>query len=132
MTLLASNVEVMRLPEVMSAKRTRIFLAEMARRMSVDRPCIVLDCSNVREMDRSVVHLLLRCLEESIKRNGDVKLAAVPKAARAILELTGVSRLFEMFETNAEAMISFHQLPTVPALQITAPNRSYRVDENTA
>jgi anti-anti-sigma factor len=132
MTLRVCTVEVMQLPEIMSAKHARLFLGVMERCINVDKPCVVLDCSNVRDMDRSVIHLLLRCLEEAIKRNGDVKLTAVPDAARAILELTGVSRLFELFETNADALNSFHRPPTVAALQIATPARSYRAFENAA
>jgi hypothetical protein len=55
--------------------------------------------------------LLLHCLEEAMKRNGDVKLAAVPTAAAVLLVSTGVARLFEAYDTTAEAVNSFHQLP---------------------
>jgi anti-anti-sigma regulatory factor len=61
-------------------------------------------------LDRPAIQLLLCCLEEAIKRNGDVKLAAVPPGARSALKLTGVDRLFEMFDTNAEAVNSFRGL----------------------
>jgi len=84
-------------------------LRELESSMSVDRPFIVLDCSHVHRLDRSVVEVLLCCLEEAIKRNGDVKLASIPSGAEAILELTGVNRLFEIFDTTAGAVHSFHQ-----------------------
>jgi anti-anti-sigma factor len=132
MTLRVCNVEVKQLPEELNWKRARLFLDELERCMITDRPCIVLDCSNVRQMDRSVIHLLLRCLEEAIKRNGDVKLTAVPEAGRTTLELTGVSRLFEIFETNADALSSFHRLPTEAALHITSLSGSYLTSENAA
>jgi len=132
MTIRDCNVEVKQLPEALTMKHARVFLRELESCMKSDRPCVVLDCSKVRQMDRTAVHLLLGCLEEAIKRNGDVKLAAVSNSAREILELTGVSRLFEMFETNAEAMISFNRLPTVTTLQTTTPARSYRAVENAA
>jgi anti-anti-sigma factor len=100
--------------------------------MNADRPSIVLDCSNVRQMDRSVIHLLLCCLEEAIKRNGDVKLSSVPVAAKTILDLTGVNRLFEVFDTNAEALISFQQRPINAVLPLTAAAGSYTALENAA
>ena len=77
--------------------------------MNRDRPRVVLDCSNLLECDESVVLLLLRCLEEAMKRNGDVKLAAVGPAAARALESTGAKRLFEIFETTAIAAESFHR-----------------------
>jgi anti-anti-sigma regulatory factor len=70
------------------------------------------------------VQAILYCLEEAMKRNGDVKLAAVPRAAAEILELTKVDSLFELFDTPAEAVKSFYQFPvhTFPApLQPTYP-----------
>jgi anti-anti-sigma regulatory factor len=79
--------------------------------MNIDRPYIVLDFSNVCRMDRPAVNLLLCCLEEALKRNGDIKLAAVPEEARSVLRLTGAERLFEIFDTIAEAASSFRQLP---------------------
>jgi hypothetical protein len=54
--------------------------------------------------------MLLQCLEEAMKRDGDLKLAAVSPASAVILELMRVDRLFEMFETSEDAMRSF-QVP---------------------
>ena len=101
------TVTVTQLPETVDIRRGRMFFKELETRMNVDRPCMVLDCSRVREMDRFAIHMLLCCLEEAMKRDGDVKLAAVSPAARAKLELMRVDRLFEIYETETEAVNSF-------------------------
>lgn len=88
-------------------KRGRLFFKELESRINIDRPCVVLDCSRVRQMDRFAIHMLLCCLEEAMKRDGDVKLAAVSPPARETLEMTRVDRLFEIYETEAEAVNSF-------------------------
>jgi anti-anti-sigma factor len=88
-------------------KRGRLFFKELESRVNIDRPCIVLDCSRVREMDRFAIHMLLCCLEEAMKRDGDVKLAAVSESARETLELTRIDRLFEIYDTETEAVNSF-------------------------
>ncbi len=75
--------------------------------MNVERPCIVLDCSNVHEMDNSMVNMLLCCVEGAIKRNGDVRLAVMYPGARISLELVGIARLFRIFDTVDEAVESF-------------------------
>jgi hypothetical protein len=62
--------------------------------------------------------LLLCCLEEAMKRNGDVKLAAIPAGAEATVELI---RLFEIFETSADAVKSF-RLPLEVASEALAPD----------
>ena len=100
--------------------------------MNVDRPSLVLDCSRVRLMDTSAVHLLLCCLEEAMKRNGDVKLAAVPAGATAVLELSGIDRLFEIYDTPAEAVSSFRRLPLDLAAMMSLGSSSPRPSENAA
>lgn len=106
----ASVLEVKEFPGVLNALQARHFLEEVQRYLYDDRPHIVLDCSKISQMDRPSIRLLLCCLEEAIKRNGDVKLAAVPAEARSTLKLTGVDRVFEIFETNAQAVDSFRRL----------------------
>jgi anti-anti-sigma factor len=111
MTIRVHTVAVRQLPELMNAKAERVFFRELEICMNVDYPSIVLDCSKVRQMDKSAIRLLLCCLEEAMKRNGNVKLAAMPPEAESILNMTGVSRLFEIFDTITDAADSFHQLP---------------------
>jgi anti-anti-sigma regulatory factor len=109
----ACTLEVKEFPETMNAFRSRRFLSEVQSFLHDDRPYIVLDCSKVSQLDRRAIQLLLCCLEEAIKRNGDVKLAAVPAGARSTLKLTGVDRLFEIFDTKVDAVNSFHRLSVV-------------------
>jgi anti-sigma B factor antagonist len=132
MTLRTSAVTIKQLPETMSTKERRIFFREIESCMSLDRPSIVLDCSKVRRLDRSVVHLLLCCLEEAMKRNGDVKLAAMPPGAGTILEMTGINRLFDIFDTTADAVNSFNRLPVNAISEALLAERSPRESESAA
>jgi anti-anti-sigma factor len=102
-------VAVMQFPELLKKREARNFAREVERCMDVTRPFLVLDCSNVRHLDQAVIHVLLGCLEEAMKRNGDVKLVGLPLTADAILGSTGTNRLFEIFDTRADAVNSFHQ-----------------------
>jgi anti-anti-sigma regulatory factor len=104
-------VAVKRFPEELNVKRKVTFLHEIGSVMSVNRPRLVIDCSTLGECNTAAIHLLLHCLEEAMKRNGDVKLAAIPPAAAVALVSNGVAGLFETFDTTAEAVNSFHQLP---------------------
>jgi len=119
-------VSVKRLPEELGERKMREFLLEIDSCVDLNRPRIVLDCSRVREIDGNVIHLLLHCLEEAMKRNGDVKLAALPPEGSEFLQITGVSRLFDIYETTAEAVNSFSHFPppaVVPALVVQATQR---------
>src|ERR1700678_1822954 len=132
MTLRMHSVAVRQLPESLNAKRGRLFFDELESCVNVDRPRLVLDCSNVRQMDRSALQLLLCCLEEAMKRNGDVKLAGIHEGARVVLGLTGLDRLFEVFDTTAEAVNSFRGLSVGTVSHFIAPHNFHRPSENAA
>src|ERR1019366_7438452 len=103
----ARLIEVKQLPETLSVKQGRSFFREVESCLNADRPRVVLDCSKVRGLGSGGVQVLLRSLEEAMKRNGDVKLAAIPPGAAAILELARVEHHFDPFETTADAVNSF-------------------------
>jgi anti-anti-sigma regulatory factor len=101
-------VTVEQVPESLNPDQGRIFLRQLQKCMNVNRPRVVLDCSRLGQMDKPTTHLILSCLEEAMKRNGDVRLAGVSAATRAVLESVGADRLFQIFVSNADAMRSFH------------------------
>jgi anti-anti-sigma regulatory factor len=105
------SVTIEQLPEINSEVQGRRFLGRIQDRMSDRRPGLVLDCSGLSRMDKPVLQLLLSCLEEAMKRNGDARLAAVTPSAQVTLELIGADRLFQIFPSNADAVNSFHQPP---------------------
>ena len=111
MTHERSPVTLVHLPDAINARQERIFLSELEKRMSAGRPRIVLDCSKLHRMDKPALHLLLCCLEEAMKRNGDVKLAAIPGEASAAFGLFELEGLFEVFDTTSSAAESFHHVP---------------------
>ena len=102
-------VTIEQLPAITSEDQGLRFLGRIRDRMSDRRPGLVLDCSGLSQMDKPVLHLLLSCLEEAMKRNGDARLAAVSPSAEVMLKLIGADRLFQVFASNADAVNSFHQ-----------------------
>jgi anti-sigma B factor antagonist len=111
MTTTARPVAVKQLPEKLSGSQGRAFFRDLQACLNSDRPRLVLDGAKLQHLDSAGIHVLLRCLEEAMKRNGDVKLASLPVRAATTLEVTGVHRLFEIFDNIADAVNSFHQLP---------------------
>jgi anti-sigma B factor antagonist len=132
MALQLRTVSVKRLPEVVSKEQEWAFLEELKSCLHVDRPRIVLNCANVRAFDRSSLRLLLCCLEEAMKRNGDVRLAGVPASARAVLESAGFDRLFRVFDTEAEAVKSFQRHAVFSASEASLPSVLIQASENAA
>jgi anti-anti-sigma regulatory factor len=132
MTIRKRNVAVMQLPEIKSAKQRRIFLRDMQQCIDAERPWVVLDCSTVVQLDKPGVHLLLCCLEEAMKRNGDVKLAGLHSPAATALATFGAYRLFDIHDTTASAMSSFHRSPTGAPSQTSASLDSRTQPESAA
>ena len=105
------EVMVRQLPERLNSNKGRTFFSEMQRLLNATQPRFVFDFAQVRELDAVGIHLLLQCLEEVMKLNGDIKLAAVPPGPAAMLERAGVDSLFEIFHSTADAVQSFYYLP---------------------
>lgn len=105
-------VVVKRMPERLNLKQARTLLRELQPILTSDRPQVVFDMSQVRQLDAAGVDMLLHCMTQAMKRDGDLKLASLSEQAAVILELTRTDRLFEIYNSSAEAMRSFsHFLP---------------------
>jgi anti-sigma B factor antagonist len=100
-------VIVKRMPERLNLKTAREFLQDVQSFLKADRPQIVFDLSTVRQMDAAGVELLLQCMSDAMKRDGDLKLAALSAQAAVVLELTRTDRLFEIYDNAADAVRSF-------------------------
>jgi anti-sigma B factor antagonist len=100
---------VKRMPDRLNQKQARMFLRDIQPLLNTDRPQLVFDCSLIRQMDAAGVDMLLHCMAEIMKRDGELKLAAVSPQAAVVLELTRTDRLFEVFETSGDAVRSFYR-----------------------
>jgi anti-anti-sigma factor len=110
-------VIVMQVPVQLNHTEVKSFREELEPLLESDRPRIVLDCSQIRYMDSAGIELLLSCMEQAMKRDGDLKLAAVSAELAVILELMRVDRLFEVFDTPEAAVRSFHAFPSLAVSQ---------------
>ena len=111
MSMRKRAVRVHQVPEQMTGRRERSFLRDLQRDAETERPRFVLDCSMVESMDHATINLLLSCLEEVMKCNGDIRLASLSPEAALALQLAGVNRLFETYATTESAVQSFQKRP---------------------
>ena len=123
-------VVLVQVPDACNAQEERMFVSELRSVLGTNRPHIVLDCSRLRQMDQAAMHLLLCCLEEALKRNGDVKLAAVPNGEPAVFGHSALEGLFEVFETVSEATKSYQQTPKYVTQTGAAVRRSHNDSSN--
>src|SRR5215469_13934324 len=107
METISRPVVVKRMPERVNTRSAREFWRDVQPFLTVDRPQLVFDLSPVVQLDAAGVEVLLRCMSEAHKRDGDLKLASPSEQAVVVLELTRTERLFEIFETSVDAVRSF-------------------------
>ena len=100
-------VVVKRMPERLNLRAAKQFEREVQPFLASDRPQVVFDLSQVRHLDAAGVDMLLRCMTQAMKRDGDLKLASLSPQAAAVLELTRTDRLFEIYENSTDAVRSF-------------------------
>jgi len=122
-------VVVKQLPEYLGVRQCQAFLRELEPLFGTDRPRLVFDFSGVHHLDSAGVEFLLRCMEEAMKRNGDLKLACVSPQLAVILEMTRVDRLFEIFDNSTDAVESFHRF-SASAWQAMEPTRQNHSNGN--
>ena len=125
-------IEVRTLPGRIDGAGLRTLYRELESCINVDSPAVVLDCSMLNQIDKPAIHFLLCCLEEALKRNGDIRLAALQPELRAEIESTGLASLFQIFDSIEDALESF-QMPRrsfILSEQSAASNR--RASENAA
>jgi anti-anti-sigma factor len=115
------------MPEKMNQREARKFFQDVQPFLTADRPQLVFDLSVVKQLDAAGVEMLLQCVSEVMKRDGDLKLASLSRQAAMVLELTRTDRMFEIYETSTEAARSFSGfLPNAmrpqPSYQFAAPS----------
>lgn len=71
------------------------------------RSRIVLDLEKVRFMDSAGLGELVAWKKRAVERGGDVRLLRPRDRVRELLELTALTRVFAIFETEAEAVAGF-------------------------
>lgn len=111
------KISIKVVPGQLDATRQKEFYREIESCIDIDRPRVVLDCSRLSGLDCLSTHLLLCCLEEAMKRNGDVRLAAVKPEVVEAMKASGLDLVFEVFENTSEAAESYRaprlvRLPT--------------------
>src|SRR4051812_44848836 len=96
-------VVVKRVPEKLSQRGARQFFKDVQPFLVSDRPQLVFDMSLVRQLDAAGIECLLECLAQVMKRDRDLKLAALSPQAAVMLELTRTDRMFEIYADSTDA-----------------------------
>ena len=102
-----SSVVVKTLAARLDRNQVAAFRRGMQELLRMDQPRVVFDFCSVAHLDSAGIELLLNCLSAIVKRDGELKLAALSPQAATVLEITRVGRFFEIFPTVEDAVRSF-------------------------
>jgi len=110
MTISDRPVIIKEIPPSFDSVSTREFLYDLRYQIAgIVRPAVVLDCTRIGIFNRQALQLFLGCLEEAMKRNGDVRLAGLHPDAWGVLKIGNIDRLFQSFSTVTEAINSYRR-----------------------
>src|SRR2546430_15362936 len=98
---------LLKLPKCVGAKEARAFCEAVSAELAHDRPRVVVDLSQVKQIDSVALDALLKCMVEVSRRDGAIRLAGVSPEAATGLGMTGLDRAFEKFPNVAEAGAGF-------------------------
>lgn len=91
----------------MNGGEAREFYKQLCPILISDRPRIVFDMSKTFHVDSTGIAVLLRCIYQATRRDGDIKLAGVSAQIAVVFELTRIGQIFEMYDTAVAATMSF-------------------------
>lgn len=94
-------------PERLHGEALTDFRQDMQKVLEGDQPQVVLDLSQVKYLGSAGIEDILHCLSVVVRRDGEMKLAALSPEAASLLSLTRVERFFEVFPSVEEAVHSF-------------------------
>ena len=105
------GVVVTKLEGRLGTRQLDAFCEEIQQLLNQDQTQIVVDLSGVESLDSSAIDVLLQCVAQVVRADGELKLAALSPSAETILAVTRVSRFFEIYPTSDSAVASFDFTP---------------------
>jgi anti-sigma B factor antagonist len=88
---------VVKLPETFNAAGARQLKQELRAKINDGTPRVVIDLSQVKNIDSKGLEALLSCMEEVARRDGALQLGGISAEAATVLELTRLDKLFQKF-----------------------------------
>ncbi len=110
------------LPASFGAKEAKELGRELKDRFTMSAPSVVVDFSQVREMDSAGLDGLLACMRQVAMQDGAVQLGEVSPEAATMLEMTRMDRLFQKFPAPSAEVASFSAANQPAAEEVQSEN----------
>ena len=95
---------------IVTGEEATMLQAALSRSMLEFRH-VVLDVSETTRLDSTGMGLLVRFLTHARNRGGDLRLAAPQPFFRSLLEMTKLSSIFRVYDSDEQAIVSFLEEP---------------------
>ena len=80
---------------------------ELLKRLDHEVCNVVIDLQNVEFVDSTFLGALVAGLKKATMKNGDLRISGLQEPVRAMFELTRLYKIFDIFNTQEEAIKSF-------------------------
>ena len=80
---------------------------EAMSRLPKDSTKLVIDMANVTFLDSSGLGAFIKIWRDFTGKSGEMKLCRLDPAVRSVFDLTRLSRVFQIYDTEAEALASY-------------------------
>lgn len=111
---------IVNLPEKVTAQNARTLIRDLRAQLDVDQPYVLLDLSDVKELDSTGLDLLLECLHETVTRDGTIQLRGLSPEAATVLELTGMDQILGLIPTHRGDSTPEYSPDSMPEALVTA------------
>ena len=88
-------------------ERSKDFKEYLNREMSTGQKRIIIDMTDVNFIDSSFLATLVSGLKNIMGSKGDIKILGLQSPVRAMFELTRLYKVFEIFNTEQDALASY-------------------------
>lgn len=106
-----SSALLIRLPERFKREEARSLRAEIHRNLTWDQPCMIVDFSNVKEMDTAGFDMILDVMVRVARQDGAVQIGNISAEAATLLEMTGMDRVLNMFPRIPDDAATVQMVP---------------------
>jgi anti-sigma B factor antagonist len=90
-----------------NAHTVRLFEAEIQRAVAGKRFKLVVNCAGLAYIASAGLGAIMGAIEEVRENGGDIRLSELNETVRNIFEILGFDRLYKIFATELEAVLSF-------------------------
>ncbi|MFK7845578.1 MAG: STAS domain-containing protein [Rhodothermales bacterium] len=99
-----SGVDIVKLPEKLMMANAADARASLKEIVGAGSGKLIIDLADTEFMDSSGLAVLVSCLQAARKKDGDVYLVRMGATVRALIELTRLHTVFQIFDDEQGAL----------------------------